>query len=113
MEPYHNQVTRAQGSFSLRMFHRSWGIVMIQANISAPCAVLDFPTRDDFALQLRTHHYPMRRVDSRLRISRRPWRMCWISGAEVEGKGMAACVLSDLFSARSCWRAPEMVNPCS
>src|SRR5437870_7883996 len=37
MELYHNQVTRAQGSFSLRMFHRSWGIMMIQANISAPC----------------------------------------------------------------------------
>jgi len=25
MELYHNQVTRAQGCFSLRMFHRSWG----------------------------------------------------------------------------------------
>ena len=46
MELYHNQVTRAQGSFSLRMFHRSWGIKMIQANISAPCTVLDFPTRE-------------------------------------------------------------------
>ena len=57
MELYHNQVTRAQGSFSLRMFHRSWGIMMIQANISAPCAVLDFPTRDDFARQLTTNHY--------------------------------------------------------
>ena len=44
MELYHNQVTRAQGGFSLRMFHRSWGIMMIQQNISAPCAVLDFPT---------------------------------------------------------------------
>ena len=31
MELYHNQVTRAQGPFSLRMFHRSWGIMMIQA----------------------------------------------------------------------------------
>ena len=29
MELYHNQVTRAQGAFSLRMFHRSWGIMMI------------------------------------------------------------------------------------
>jgi radical SAM superfamily enzyme YgiQ (UPF0313 family) len=57
MELYHNQVTRAQGSFSLRMFHRSWGIMMIQANISAPCAVLDFPTRDDFARQLKTGRY--------------------------------------------------------
>ena len=44
MELYHNQVTRAQGAYSLRMFHRSWGIMMIQANISAPCTVLDFPT---------------------------------------------------------------------
>jgi radical SAM superfamily enzyme YgiQ (UPF0313 family) len=57
MELYHNQVTRAQGSFSLRMFHRSWGIMMIQANISAPCAVLDFPTRDDFARQLTNNNY--------------------------------------------------------
>jgi hypothetical protein len=55
MEPYHNQVTRARGSFSLRMFHRSWGIMMIQANVSAPCAVLDFPTREDFAGQLKNN----------------------------------------------------------
>ena len=57
MELYHNQVTRAQGSFSLRMFHRSWGIMLIQENISAPCAVLDFPTRDVFARQLTSHQY--------------------------------------------------------
>src|SRR5664280_1526414 len=48
MELYHNQVTRTQGAFSLRMFHRSWGIMMIQANISAPTTVLDFPTREVF-----------------------------------------------------------------
>jgi hypothetical protein len=52
MELYHNQVTRAQGSFSLRMFHRSWGIMLIQANISAPSSVLDFPTREAFAREL-------------------------------------------------------------
>src|ERR1700690_4470045 len=57
MELYHNQVTRAQGGFSLRMFHRSWGIMMSQANITAPCAVLDFPTRDGFARQLKTNQY--------------------------------------------------------
>src|SRR5512143_1498595 len=57
MELYHNQVTREQGAFSLRMFHRSWGIMMIQANISAPCVVLDFPTRDEFARQLVQHRY--------------------------------------------------------
>ncbi|MBZ5662130.1 MAG: radical SAM protein [Acidobacteriia bacterium] len=57
MELYHNQVTRAQGSFSLRMFHRSWGIMMIQENISAPCTVLDFPTREKFARELTANHY--------------------------------------------------------
>jgi radical SAM superfamily enzyme YgiQ (UPF0313 family) len=57
MELYHNQVTRAQGSFSVRRFHRSWGILMIQENISAPCAVLDFPTREAFARELKAHHY--------------------------------------------------------
>jgi hypothetical protein len=48
MELYHNQVTRAQGPFSLRMFHRSWGLMLLQANISAPCVLLDFPTLDRF-----------------------------------------------------------------
>ena len=52
MELYHNQVTRVQGAFSLRMFHRSWGIMMIQQNISAPSTVLDFPTREAFAKEL-------------------------------------------------------------
>jgi radical SAM superfamily enzyme YgiQ (UPF0313 family) len=57
MELYHNQVTREQGAFSLRMFHRSWGIMMIQENISAPCTVLDFPERKDFARELTHNHY--------------------------------------------------------
>jgi radical SAM superfamily enzyme YgiQ (UPF0313 family) len=30
---------------------------MIQENISAPCAVLDFPTREAFARELAAHHY--------------------------------------------------------
>jgi len=64
MELYHNQVTRAQGSFSLRMFHRSWGIMMIQENISAPCSVLDFPTREAFAHELTTHHYDIVGISS-------------------------------------------------
>jgi radical SAM superfamily enzyme YgiQ (UPF0313 family) len=64
MELYHNQVTRAQGSFSLRMFHRSWGIMMIQKNISAPCTVIDFPTREAFARELTTHHYDVVGISS-------------------------------------------------
>jgi radical SAM superfamily enzyme YgiQ (UPF0313 family) len=57
MELYHNQVTRAQGPFSLRMSHRSWGIMLIQANIGAPSTVLDFPTRERFVRELRAHVY--------------------------------------------------------
>src|SRR5512134_4166112 len=57
MELYHNQVTRVQGAFSLRMFHRSWGLMMIQANIEAPCALLDFPTLDRFVQELETQQY--------------------------------------------------------
>jgi radical SAM superfamily enzyme YgiQ (UPF0313 family) len=64
MELYHNQVTRAQGAFSLRMFHRSWGIMMIQSNISAPCTVLDFPTRDDFRRELTENQYDIVGISS-------------------------------------------------
>ena len=64
MELYHNQVTRAQGSFSLRMFHRSWGIMMIQQNISAPCTVLDFPTLDAFKRELTENFYDIVGISS-------------------------------------------------
>jgi hypothetical protein len=64
MELYQNQVTRAQGAFSLRMFHRSWGIMMIQANISAPCTVLDFPTRKRFIAELTANHYDIVGISS-------------------------------------------------
>ena len=64
MELYHNQVTRAQGSFSLRMFHRSWGITMIQHNISAPCTVLDFPTLEHFEREVTTEQYDIVGISS-------------------------------------------------
>jgi radical SAM superfamily enzyme YgiQ (UPF0313 family) len=57
MELYHNQVTREQGSFSLRMFHRSWGLMLIQQNISAPSTLLDFPTLETFERELVAHPY--------------------------------------------------------
>ena len=57
VELYHNQVTRAQGPFSLRMFHRSWGIMFIQQNIAARCTLLDFPTRQHFIRELTTGDY--------------------------------------------------------
>jgi radical SAM superfamily enzyme YgiQ (UPF0313 family) len=57
MELYHNQVTREQGPFSLRMFHRSWGLMLIQENISAPSTLLDFPSRRRFIRELRRGRY--------------------------------------------------------
>ena len=57
MELYHNQVTRVQGPFSLRMFHRSWGLMMMRDNVSAPSSLLDFPTRERFIQELKTEPY--------------------------------------------------------
>jgi radical SAM superfamily enzyme YgiQ (UPF0313 family) len=64
MELYHNQVTREQGPFSLRMFHRSWGIMMIQGNIAAPSTLLDFPSLDQFIGQVRTNEYDIIGISS-------------------------------------------------
>ncbi len=57
MELYQNQVTRVQGGFSLRMFHRSFGLLIIQANIDTPCTMLDFPTLDRFSEEIRRESY--------------------------------------------------------
>jgi radical SAM superfamily enzyme YgiQ (UPF0313 family) len=57
LELYHNQVTREQGPFSLRMHHRSWGLMLIQENITAPSTLLDFPTRKRFVRELKSGHY--------------------------------------------------------
>jgi radical SAM superfamily enzyme YgiQ (UPF0313 family) len=64
MELYQNQVTREQGPFSIRMFHRSWGLMMIQANIEAPCWILDFPTLDRFVQEIRTRRYDIVGISS-------------------------------------------------
>ena len=57
VELYHNQVTREQGPFSLRMFHRSWGLMLIHENIAAPSTLLDFPTRAGFIRELTSGDY--------------------------------------------------------
>jgi len=64
MELYHNQVTRVQGPFSLRMFHRSWGLMLIQANIEAPCTLLDFPVLDRFIEEIRENQYDIIGISS-------------------------------------------------
>jgi hypothetical protein len=86
MELYHNQVTRAQGPFSLRMFHRSWGIMLIQENISAPTTLLDFPTREGFVRE----------------ITRTAYDVIGISGIIVNvGKVREMCRLARLHSPAS------------
>jgi len=57
MELYHNQVTRLQGGFSLRMFHRTFSLLMLQANIDAPCTVIDFPSIEDFTDEIQNNDY--------------------------------------------------------
>ena len=76
MELYHNQVTRTQGAFSLRMFHRSWGIMLISANIEAPCTVLDFPTLERFVEELRTKQYDVVGITSIIPNQGKVAKMC-------------------------------------
>ncbi len=76
MELYHNQVTRVQGPFSLRMFHRSWGLMLIQANIEAPCTLLDFPTLDRFIEELRTQRYDIIGISSIIPNTLKVKKMC-------------------------------------
>ena len=57
MELYWNQVTRLQGPFSLRMFHRTFGLMLIQANMEAPCTLLDFPTLERFIDEISRNDY--------------------------------------------------------
>ena len=76
MELYHNQVTRTQGAFSLRMFHRSWGLMLIQANIEAPCTLLDFPTLDRFVEELRTRQYDVVGISSIIPNMAKVKKMC-------------------------------------
>lgn len=76
MELYHNQVTRVQGSFSLRMFHRSFGLMMIQSNIDAPCTLLDFPSLDRFITELRNHSYDVVGISSIIPNIGKVQKMC-------------------------------------
>ncbi len=64
MELYQNQVTREQGPFSLRMFHRSWGPMLIQHNISAPSTLLDFPSRERFIREITENRYDVVGISS-------------------------------------------------
>src|SRR5512147_1940639 len=85
VELYHNQVTRLQGPFSLRMFHRSWGIMMIQANIAAPSTLLDFPTLDQFTQQIRDNEYDIVGISSIIPNIGKVRKMCELIRAYQPG----------------------------
>ena len=76
MELYHNQVTRVQGPFSLRMFHRSWGLMMIQSNIEAPCTLLDFPDLERFVAEIRDNDYDVVGISSIIPNQLKVRKMC-------------------------------------
>ncbi len=76
MELYHNQVTRAQGVFSLRMFHRSFGLLMIQENIDAPCTLLDFPDLDTFVNTISKNQYDVIGLSSIIPNVEKVKKMC-------------------------------------
>ena len=64
MELYHNQVTRVQRAFSVRAHHRSFGLMLIQANLKASCSLLDFPTLERFVHEITSHAYDIVGISS-------------------------------------------------
>ena len=76
VELYHNQVTRVQGPFSLRMFHRSWGLMMIQRNIAAPSTLLDFPSLAQFIRHIRENEYDIIGISSIVANAGKVRKMC-------------------------------------
>jgi len=109
MELYQNQVTRLQGGFSLRMFHRSFGLMMIQANLEAPCTLLDFPDLERFVAEIRDHAYDVIGISGILPNVAKIREMCQlirqhqpaaviIIGGHVTGKeGLSGMIDADLI----------------
>ena len=76
MELFHNQVTRVQHAFSLRCFHRSWGLMLIQVNLNAPCTLLDFPSEERFLDEIKTRQYDVIGISSIIPNVLKVRRMC-------------------------------------
>jgi hypothetical protein len=53
-----------QGPFSLRMFHRTFGLLMIEANIDAPCTILEFAPLDRFVDEIKNNDYDVIGINS-------------------------------------------------
>ncbi len=76
MELFHNQVTRVQGAFSFRAFYRSWGLMLIQVNIEAPCTLLDFPSEKRFVEEIKSQKYDIIGISSIVPNLLKVRRMC-------------------------------------
>lgn len=76
MELFHNQVTRVQGAFSFRSFYRSWGLMLIQVNLQAPCTLLDFPSEERFVAEIKTRKYDVIGISSIIPNLFKVRRMC-------------------------------------
>ncbi len=76
MELFHNQVTRVQGAFSFRAFYRSWGLMLIQVNIDAPCTLLDFPSEKRFVEEIKSREYDVIGISSIVPNLLKVRRMC-------------------------------------
>ena len=76
MELFHNQVTRVQGAFSFRAFHRSWGLMLIQVNLQAPCTLLDFPSEKRFVEEIKSREYDVIGISSIIPNLLKVRRMC-------------------------------------
>ena len=77
MELYHNQVTRVQQAYSLRTFQRSWGLMLIQVNVQAPCTLLDFPSEDRFVEEIKNNQYDIPSIDTN--------RAVWVYNTRSKG----------------------------
>lgn len=77
-ELFHNQVTREQGVFSFRLFHPSYGLLLLKENINAPCTLLDFPDLDRFIDEIRGKSYDVIGISSIIPNVGKVRKMCEI-----------------------------------
>ncbi len=105
MELYQNQVTRVQGVYSLRMFHRSFGLMLIKENLEAPCTLLDFPDLERFIDELKNNTYDIIGISAILPNIGKVQKMCElireyqpratiVVGGHIANKGGLADIIS-------------------
>lgn len=76
MEIYRAEVASTHGPFNPRSFQRSFGLMLIQANISAPCVLLDFPTLERFEDEIKNNRYDIIGIGSVMLNAKKVKVMC-------------------------------------